>query len=153
MKITKIGTDFVTISEENLNDSELQLIPKIHIIKLDFNVPSREKINDVMLLYPKTNRYIVSDNIKVYNSILKTTAKKYYVENNESNSLITFLRKNNKIVININKLSNHDKEFILDDVVLSDLLNNIEVIQIDKDNFDMFEHILTKWNGNVILEE
>ena len=81
------------------------------------------------------------------------TAKKYYVENNEENGLITFLRKNNKIFINVNKLNDHDKWFILDDVILADLLNNIEVIQLSKDDFNLFEHILIKWNGNVIIEK
>jgi len=153
MKLTRMGTDFVTISESNINDSALQSISKIHIIKLDFLNPTREIINEIMMLYPKTNRYIISDNIRTYNSILKMTAKKYYVENNEANGIITFLRKNNKIFINVNKLNDHDKDFILDDNVLADLLNNIEVIQLGRNDFKLFEHILIKWNGNVIIEK
>jgi len=153
IKLTKMGTDYVTISEENIDDPALQAISKIHIIKLDFINPTREIINSIMMLYPKTNRYIISDNIRIYNSILKMTAKKYYVENNEIDGLITFLRKNNKIFINVNKLTEHDKWFILDDVILADLLNNIEVIQLSRYDFNLFEHILIKWNGNVIIEK
>ena len=152
MKFTKTGTDFITISEDNLKDNNLLSISKIHIIKLDFNEPTREKVNEVMMLYPKTNRYVISRFIRIYNSILKNTAKKYYVENNITDSFISFMRKNNKILFNINKLNDHDRKFVLSDNIIIDLLKNVEVVQLRQEHFDMFEHIFINWNGNVIIE-
>lgn len=152
MKITKKGTDYISINEKNIKDENLINIPRVHLIKLDFNEPDKYKVDSIMTLWNKTNRYVISNNIKTYNSILKNTTKKYYVENQHFTNIISFFRKNNKVLLNICNLNNHDRNFILDKNVLSDVLRNIEVIQIYKDDFESFSYIFEPWNGNVIIE-
>jgi len=151
MYITRIGSDIISINESNLHDKNLINIPRVHIIKLDFKVPSEKNIKNVMLLYPKTNRYIIKDNVKSYNYILKKTSKKYYVENNDEVSLISFLRKNNKIFMNFMSLSVFEREFLLSDKCFKDLLLNVEIILINREIFEEKKNILIKWSGNVII--
>ena len=93
MRITNKGTDYIVIDEETINSKELQAIPRVHLIKLDFEKPTDSKIRKVLDLFPKTNRYVIEDNIKTYNNILKYTNKKYYVENTPGASIITFFKK------------------------------------------------------------
>jgi hypothetical protein len=152
MKITKIGTDFITIDEDNLYNEKLKSIPRVHIIKLAFFNPTEEKIKKVLQFYPKTNRFVVDSNIRDYNSILKWTNKKYYVENTECVGFISFFRKNNKVVLNVNRLSHEERVFILNNC-LEDVLRNIEVICINNDVFEEKNKILDLWNGNVIIKD
>lgn len=148
MKLTKYGSDYVIIDEHNIK--EIQTEEKIHLIKLKFHNPNKNLMDEIFNRFPKTNRFIISDNIRFYNSIFKTTNKKYYVENYKGIKFISFFRKNNKVVINFTKLSTIQKQFICKDC-LPDLLNNIEVAIVDeelfKDKFDDFEN----WNGNLII--
>jgi hypothetical protein len=153
MKITKIGYDYITIDEAKIQDEELLNIPRVHLIKLDFQEPDATKIDAVMTLWNKTNRFVIEDNIKIYNSILKRTAKKYYVENKPGTGFISFFRKNNKILLNTVNFKDYEREFIFNIQVLPDLLRNIEVIQLHKADFEKFEYVFEPWNGNVILEE
>ena len=153
MKITTIGTDFISINENNINDKSLRDIPRVHLIKLDFKEPTEEKIQKVMEIWDKTNRFVVSDNIKLYNNFLKTTAKKYYICNRSGDKLLSFLRKNNKVLLIFNNLSQFDKSYIFSSPdILTDLLRNVEVIQISKSQFDMYRNQFEGWNGNVIIE-
>jgi len=152
MKFTNIGSDYITISESNLYNAPLHIIPKIHIIKLEFEEPTRKKIEDAILLFPKTNRYVIRNNIKIYNNVLRSTSKKYYVENTIESNFITFMRKNNKILLNINNLNSHDKSFILDTITLEDVLRNVEVIQLSQKYFNKFKPVFFNWNGNIIIE-
>jgi hypothetical protein len=151
MKITRTGSDFIVINEDNLYDESLKNIPRIHLIKLKFSSPSEDKVRKVISLYPKTNRFVIDDNIREYNGILKWTNKKYYVENTEGSNIITFFRKNNKILLNFLRLSPHEKQFILYQC-FEDALRNVEVIMIDKDILEEKEEILKIWNGNVIVD-
>ena len=96
MKLTTLGSDFVTVTEQNLEELSESMDRKIHLIKFNFIEPTREKILFVINTFTKTNRYVISNNIKVYNDVLKTTGKKYYVENERNTNLISYLRKNNK---------------------------------------------------------
>lgn len=160
MKITKIGSDYVTVNEENMKDEELINIPRIHLIKFDFDSPTKEKVEGVITLFSKTNRFVVSRHIRLYNSILKNTTKKFYVENRPGQSLISFFRKNNKVLLNVNNLSDNEKRFVLEEDkgtgsfngVFSDILHNIEVIQMRHEVFKIFEDILQNWRGNVIID-
>jgi len=151
MKITKIGTDYITVNETNMGDEDLINIPRVHLIKLDFENPSSDNVKGVLTLFTKTNRYVIDDNIKIYNALLKTTTKKFYVENRPGQGLISFFRKNNKVLLNVNNLRVNEKDFILDDTVLPDILRNIEVIQLDEASFRDYEEIFQNWRGNVIL--
>ena len=153
MYITKVGSDIISINESNLHDTDLINIPRVHLIKLDFEMPNEKKIRNVMSLYPKTNRYIIKDNIKIYNYILKTTSKKYYVENKDDVSLISFFRKNNKIFMNFMNLSIFDRNWLLMDKSFKDLLLNVEVILISRTIYEEKKVILMKWSGNVIIDD
>jgi len=152
MLITKIGSDYITINEENIKDEQLLKIDRVHLIKFDFKQPSIEKVEAVMVLWNKTNRFVIANNIKIYNDILKRTVKKYYVENTSYDNLITFFRRNNKVLLNVCNLTEHDKSFVLNKNTLSDVLKNIEVIQIEKECYNMYSSIFKKWNGNVIIQ-
>lgn len=151
MIITLIGSDYVEINQNNMYDKELTRIKKIHLIKLKFKEPDRFLLNEVINLYPKTNRYIIDDNIKQYNFLLKKTSKKYYVENLFNCDIITYLRKNNKILFNFENLNDKENQFFLKDKIFNCLLKNVEVIKINKIDFNEKRNILKFWKGNVII--
>jgi len=151
VKLTKIGSDYIEINEENIYDDLLLSIPRVHILKFCFENPDEVKINNVLKLYQKTNRYVIEDNIRIYNYILRSTNKKYYIENSVGIKIITFFRKNNKVLINFNNLNNIEREFLLSDVCFEDVLKNTEVIKIDQEIFEIKKSILEDWSGNVII--
>lgn len=153
MKLTKYGKDFVIIDEDNFDDLVKKSNEKIHLLKLNFQSPTKEKILAVVNVFTKTNRYVISNNIKIYNDVLKTTGKKYYIENFIGSNLISYLRKNNKILLNFNNLRDNELKFLLDDNVLIDLLHNLEVVYITQDIYNKFVNIFNGWDGNIIMEE
>lgn len=153
MRITNVGTDYISLNEENYGDTKFQNIVRVHLIKLDFDTPTKNLINKVLYLFPKTNRFVIEDNIREYNFILKRTSKKYYVMNKVGVDIISFFRKNNKILLNFNNLSEEEKDFFLMDGIFEDVLRNTEVIAISKDMHDMKMEVLDKWKGNVIISE
>ena len=153
MKLTQIGSDYIKINEDNMYDEKLLSIPRVHLIKLDFFNPNEEKIRKVIRNFPKTNRYVIEDNIRIYNFILRGTSKKYYVSNIDGADVISFFRKNNKVLVNFFKLTEFEKVFLLSDKVFEDVLRNTEVIQIDKNIFDEKMEVLENWRGNVIVSE
>lgn len=153
MKITVMNEDFVTITEQNLNDLTENPEKKIHLIKLNFTEPTKEKVLSVINTFTKTNRYVISNNIKIYNDILKTTGKKYYIENEKNTNLISYLRKNNKILINFNNLRQNELDLLLDEKILLDLLRNVEVIMIQSSIYEKYNTIFNSWDGNIILTE
>ena len=153
MKITVMNEDFVTITEQNLNDLTENPEKKIHLIKLNFTEPTKEKVLSVINTFTKTNRYVISNNIKIYNDILKTTGKKYYIENEKNTNLISYLRKNNKILINFNNLRQNELDLLLDEKILLDLLRNVEVIMIQSSIYEKYCPIFNSWDGNIILTE
>jgi hypothetical protein len=153
MKITQIGKDYIRVDEDDLTRDSI-VYRKIHLIYLDFRSPTKSKIESILKTFPKTNRYIVSeDKIKTYNYVLKNTSKKYYVKNTKISNFISFFRKNNKILVDFYNLSEYEKLFLLSDDVFIDLLRNVEVIIVSKNIFDEKEEILNNWNGNVIIAE
>lgn len=151
MKLTQIGSDYIKINEDNMYDERLLSIPRVHLIKLDFFNPNEEKIRKVIKNFPKTNRYVIENDIRTYNFILRGTSKKYYVSNREGADIISFFRKNNKVLVNFYKLNQFEKVFLLSDKVFEDVLRNAEVIQIGKDIFDEKMEVLENWRGNVIV--
>jgi hypothetical protein len=151
MRITKIGKDYITINEESLRNEDLLKINRIHIIKLDFKNPTYDLIKIVLNLFTKTNRFVIEDNIKKYNYILKKTEKKYYVMNREGSNIISFLRKNNKILLNFMNMPKEERNFFLMDGIFEDSLKNAEVIAINKKIYDEKIEVLDKYSGNVIL--
>ena len=111
MRVTNFGSDYIRIDEDNIEDDLLLSIPRVHLIKLDFMKPTEAKVRKVLDLYPKTNRFVIETNIKTYNYILRGTNKKYYVENAVGSKIITFFKKNNKVLVNFNNLSSGEKTF------------------------------------------
>jgi len=151
MRITKIGSDYISVDEESYNSKEYLNIPRVHLIKFDFASPSFEIVNRVLSIFPKTNRFVIEDNIREYNSILRRTEKKYYVMNKKGAEIISFFRKNNKILLNFLNLSKEERDFFLLDGVFEDVLKNTEVIALNKNMYDLKMEILDKWKGNVII--
>lgn len=151
MRITSVGSDYIEVNEDNYSSDTFQRIPRVHLIKLDFAMPTNELVNQVLYLFPKTNRFVVEDNIREYNSILRRTEKKYYVMNKKYTDIISFFRKNNKILMNLMNLTKEERDFFLMEGVFEDLLRNTEVIALSKKIYDEKLEILDKWKGNVII--
>lgn len=150
MKITKMGSDYVCISENNMADEKLLSIPRIHIIKLDFKEPTIDKVEYVLKTYRYTNRFAIDKNIKFYNDILRNTNKKYYVINTSNDMLITFFKRNNKILLDTTKLNPLERVFVFS-VSLQDVLNNVEVIIINEKYYEDNPEPFNIWSGNLIL--
>ena len=149
MRITKQNSDYVIIDEDSIN--KFLDIERVHIIELLFFKPTERKIKKVLQLYPKTNRYVISNEIRTYNYILKGTSKKYYVMNIPGAQLITFFKKNNKVLVNFNNLSTFERQFLLMDENFGDVLRNTEVIMVNKGIFEEKKSFLETWSGNVIV--
>ena len=152
MRITNQGSDYIVINEESIKDEKLQEIPRVHLIKLDFEKPTESKVHAVLILFPKTNRYVIENNIKQYNNILKHTNKKYYVENTIGTNVITFFKKNNKVIVNFNNFTDEEREFLLDGPTFADVLKNTEVIMINQAGYERYRYVLENWSGNVIID-
>jgi len=151
VKLTRVESDYIEIDEDNIYDDLLLSIPRVHLIKFCFENPDERKIKNVLKLYQKTNRYIIENDIRIYNYILRGTNKKYYIENPIGVKIITFFRKNNKILLNFNNLNSTERKFLLSDTCFEDVLKNTEVIKIDQKIFEEKKYILEDWSGNVII--
>jgi len=153
MKITQKGTDYITINDENINDNSLKTISRVHLIGLNFNDPTSDKIQKVMDIWDKTNRFVVYNNIKIYNNLLKETAKKYYIGNNQGDKLISFMRRNNKVLLNFLNLNSFDFQYLFSSSeVLIDVLRNVEVVEVAKTHYNIFKEHFENWSGNVIID-
>lgn len=132
---TKLKQDIYIIDEDNYKsiiDEKTKINKKIHLLMLNFKEPDKDKLSFVLNNFRTTKRFIIKDNIRFYNYNLRNTSRKYYVMNKENNSLISFFKKNNKVVLNIFNLRNEEREFIQDDIFLKDILENLEIIIVDK---------------------
>jgi hypothetical protein len=147
MKLTSLGTDLIRVNETNINQ---KYEAKVHLIKFDFAEPNREKINKVLENFPNTNRFVISNTIKLYNDILRETNKKYYVMNNKGDKLITFFKKNNKVLLDTTKLTELERLFVLN-VDLKDVLFNTEVMLVTKEDYKEHVRVFTEWRGDLIL--
>ncbi|KFZ26316.1 MAG: hypothetical protein KQ78_01489 [Candidatus Izimaplasma bacterium HR2] len=150
MKITKMGSDYVCISENNMTDEKLLSIPRIHLIEMGFKEPTYEKVEYVLKTYKSVNRFVINDNIKFYNDILRNTNKKYYVVNTSNDMLITFFKRNNKVLLNTINLNPLERAFVFS-VALEDVLNNVEVIIINEKYYKDNPEPFNTWSGNLIL--
>lgn len=151
MKVTLPGSDYIVLDDHNIN--ECIDIPKIHLIKICLSVPSTNTVCSIIQKFSKTNRFIIEDNIKFYNDIFKHYSKKFYVENKSDDRLISFFRKNNKVLLNVCNLNFVDEEFIR--LNIEDVLRNIEVIQLTTNLFRSNDYYLPleNWRGNVIITD
>jgi hypothetical protein len=149
MRVAILGTDVVTVSEENI-DTFKNVVDKVHLVFLGFKNPTRELMEKTLRTFQYTNRFIVDGNIKFYNDFLKNTNKKYYVKNIENTKLITFLRRNNKILLDFTCLTKEEKTFILKEI-LEDLLFNVEVVMIERKDYVENKERFLSWRGNAIV--
>ena len=146
MKIAKVGSDYLEIDESNFYEDKPT--EKVHLIKFKFETPSKDKILSVIKKFSDTNRYIIDDNIKFYNSVLKTLNKKYYIENDGSQGVITFFKRNNKVLLNMLLLSDDELLYVMNN--MEDVLSNVEVIKMNDEMYEKLEDVLDDWNGNII---
>jgi hypothetical protein len=154
-KVAIPGKDVLVIEEKNQHLTE-EDGHKVHLIKFGFRDDSPEtveSVKNVLENFPSTNRFIVDNYIRMYNSILKDIpGKKYYVQNyNGNKKLISFFRKNNKVVFSFPSLTEEHVDFFMDRVVFKDLLFNVEVIIMDDFQYSGLKYYLNNWEGNIIL--
>jgi hypothetical protein len=116
---------------DEVNLQQLKEGEKIHLIKLAFEEPTTDKVEQVLDRFPSTNRFIISDNIKFYNDVLRSR-KKYYVENGNGIGLISFFKKNNKVLLNLQNLTSEERSFVKNNI--RDVLRNLEAIYIGSRN-------------------
>jgi len=131
-------------------DQKLQEIPRIHLIKLDFKEPTLEKVEFVLNTFKSTNRFVIDNNIRFYNDILRNTNKKYYISNTEADKIITFFKRNNKVILDTTRLSVLEKAFVFS-VALEDVLSNTEVIIVGQKYYRENPGPYNNWSGNLIL--
>lgn len=147
MKLATKGKDWKIFSESNIQDKEQS--EKVHLVKLDFEQPTEEKVEQVIKNFPSTNRFIISDNIKFYNDLLKSR-KKYYIENKPNTDLITFMKRNNKVILNVNILKDFEYEFILKNP--KDILRNLECLMMTNEQYqEKWNDLVENWTGNILL--
>jgi hypothetical protein len=147
------GRDIIRISDLDYENDQPNVSHKVHIIRLNFNEPNDTKMRWIIDKFYQTNRFVIDlKNIKYYNFYLKKTNIKYYVINTDImwNGLISFYKRNNKVLLDITRLSDDERYFILN-TSLSDILNNTEVIQIEKNDYVKHSDVINKWKGNCII--
>lgn len=150
MKLTIYGRDWLIVDENNI-DQINEGSKKIHLIKLNFDYPTLDKVNKVLNKFSQTNRYIIDNNIKFYNDILKKF-KKYYVMNKPGIGLLTHFKKNNKVLLNYHNLNAIEQNFVRDN--LNDVLKNLEVIYLKRSLLEEnWTEKLKYWNGNILVEK
>lgn len=152
--ITVPGRDIIVVSEENLTSGE-DYNYKVHLVRLKFNNPTDDKMEWVMQTFRKTNRYVIDINhIRYYNYYLKRTNLKYYIINTADTwrGLISFFKRNNKVLLDFTQLSMFEKQFVLN-VSLQDVISNAEVLLMDKEDYTNHLDIFNQWKGDIILRD
>ena len=147
MRFTIPGKDVLVITEDDL-ENERVTSERVHLLKFNFWEPTEEKLEEILNKYPEVNRFIIENNIRFYNYALKPLQKKYYVMNSFGTPLTSFFRKNNKILLSLTNLNDIELDFILLD--LEDVLQNIEIIEGQKDTYYKYKNIFDEWTGNFI---
>jgi len=148
------GRDVIKVTDEDFINNTPNISSKVHIIKLDFNNPDDTKMEWVMSKFYSTKRFIIDNtNIKYYNYYLRRTNHKYYIINNNVwDGLISFYKRNNKVLLDITLLSESEKSFVLG-ISLNDILQNTEVITISSDDYQAVKNVIDKWRGNCIIHD
>lgn len=152
--ITVPGKDIIVVNEDSIRQ-DLSYNYKVHLVRLKFDEPNDEKMRWVMQTFNKTNRYVVDIlHIRYYNYYLKKTNLKYYIINIKDNwkGLISFFKRNNKVLLDLTQLSEFEKQFILN-VSLQDVLSNTEVLLMDKDDYTQHLEVFNQWKGDIILND
>lgn len=152
--ITVPGRDIVVVNEESLVDDK-DYNYKVHLVRLAFRNPTDDKMEWVLQTFRKTNRYVIdTSHIRYYNYYLKRTNIKYYIINtNETwQGLISFFKRNNKVLLDITQLSVFERQFVLS-VALEDVLANTEVLLMDREDYTEHLEVFNQWKGDIILRD
>jgi hypothetical protein len=152
--ITIPGRDIIVVNEQSFEDN-VSYDYKVHLIRLMFDNPTDEKMLWVTNTFKKTNRYVIdTQHIRYYNYYLKRTNLKYYIINTKSDwtGIVSFFKKNNKVLFDITKLSEFDRMFVMN-VALIDILSNTEVILIGKNDYSLMLDIFNQWKGDIIIND
>lgn len=152
MKITLPGRDIVVIDDENVF-REFRT-ERIHLIRLKISDPDIDAMSWIHNAFPSTNRFVIDmTNLKFYNIYFKNTSYKYYVINTYKkwNGVISFFKKNNKVLLDFTKLLDEERDFLLN-FALKDVLNNTEVVLIDKNDYANNQETFNNWRGNCIIK-
>jgi len=153
MRMTIPGKDVIVVNDDNLDVCvKPEYEERAHIVKLSFKQPTNDKINKAIRTYSNTNRFIIDNNVKFYNSIFKKVGKKYYVQNEDGSNFVSFVRRNNKILVDFTRMTQTEKRFLMDNY-LGDILRNCEVILVEENDLDTYSNQLKGWNGNVIIKD
>ena len=107
-----------------------------------FKTPTKDKIYTIFDNYKKTNRFIIDDNVRFYNHILKYVNKKYYVSNVAGDKIVTFFKKNNKVVLNMFNLDDYEVDFMYTSGFLFDVLSNLEVMIVNRQYYQDMKDFL-----------
>ena len=152
--ITIAGKDIIVVNEDSFNN-DVSYNYKVHLVRLSFDDPTDEKMEWVLHTFRKTNRYVIDiDHIRYYNYYLKRTNLKYYIINTISawRGLVSFFKRNNKVLLDITKLSLFEKQFVLN-VSLDDVISNTEVLLMDKEDYTAHLETFNRWKGDIILKD
>jgi hypothetical protein len=156
MKLTIPGKDLIRIDEDSIDNykKDVKNGKKFHIIKFDFKDPTSDKIDDVIKSFNNTNRFIIYNNIRLYNGHLKNVGKKYYIQNTSGDNFVSFVRKNNKILVDFTRMTQSTKTFLMENY-FEDILYNTEIIVIDENDLenDEYSSLLKNWQGNVVIKD
>lgn len=152
--ITVPGRDIIMVDERTIAEG-LAYDYKVHLVRLAFENPTDDKMLWVMQTFRKTNRYVVDiGHIRYYNYYLKKTNFKYYIINTSDTwrGLVTFFKRNNKVLLDLTQLSLFEKQFVLN-VSLKDVLSNVEVLLMEKDDYTAHLDTFSQWKGDIILHD
>lgn len=152
MKLSVYGKHWLVIDENNID--QLHEDEKMHLIKLNFDNPTKEKVEEVFDKFPSTKRYFIDDDelVRFYNDLLKNR-KKFYVQNTGRTGLITFMKKNNKVLLNLQRLKQNELEYLKSNP--KDILKNLECIFIGSREVlgQDWANELNEWYGNILIRE
>jgi len=149
------GKDIIKVTDLDYINDTPDVNWKVHILRLDFQNPDDDKMQWVLEKFSYTNRFVVDlSNIKYYNLYLKRTNLKYYVINTNDRwkGLVSFYKRNNKVLLDTTKLNTHERSFVFD-VCLSDILFNTEVVLVYRIDYENNSEIFDKWRGNCIIHD
>jgi len=147
------GKDIIKVTDTDFINDTPDISNKVHIIRLSFDTPNDDKMEWVINKFYQTNRFIVDNSdIKYYNYYLKRTNLKYYVINtvNIESKLISFYKRNNKVLLDITVLSQSERLFVLHSALV-DVLQNTEVIIISESDYLTVKNVIDKWRGNFFI--
>jgi hypothetical protein len=157
-KVAVPGKDVLVVDDNNYH-SMLNYDKRFHILKINFSNDIVERTKNIVHIL-NVNRFIIDnirEDVKLYNSIFRNMiGKKYYVKNQElGGNLISFFRKNNKVVFSFPDIEDNQVwfDFFNEPKVFKDVLTNCEVVIMREAQFNEKKPFMRYWRGNVIIHD